>query len=140
VLAKRRLGKIECNNIELPLVGERAKFTALIQDYLDLLDPEDRLFDWSLKKVRTENGVYTNSKGESVKRYSVRMVGTARAWQIVKYLLPDITEHWLRAFGLDYFYTLSGKDLVATSNKFKVNLRTLGEWYLTRRHMGVVIR
>lgn len=139
-LAKRREGKAEYNNLELPLVGERAKFTTLITNYLEELEPSDRLYPWSLEKVKTPNGTYQNKKGETIQRYSVRMIGTARAWEIVHNLLPEITEHWLRAFGEDFFYVLSGKDLVATAHKFKVDPRTLADWYLKRRHMEVIIR
>lgn len=140
-LAKRRPGNIKTNNIELPLEGERAKFTALIREYIEQLEPEQRLFPWSLEKVKVPNGFYINKKtGVKTQRYSVRMIGTARAWQIVNALLPEITEHWLRAFGEDFFYVLSGKDVIATAHKFKVDPRTLADWYLQRRHMSVEIR
>lgn len=143
-LAKRREGKIEYNTLELPLVGERAKFTELIQKYLEVLDPQDRLFPWRQDKTRIpiggRRGKYQNRKGETIQRYSVRMIGTARAWQIIKALLPNITEHWLRAFGEDFFYVLSGKDVIATAAHYKVDARTLAEWYLKRRHLAVAIR
>jgi hypothetical protein len=143
-LAKRREGKIETNNLELPLIGERAKFTILIQNYLKLLEPNDRLFPWSIEKqrrtIKGKQGTYQNRKGETIQRYSVRLAGTSRAYQIVKVLLPNITEHWLRAFGEDFFYVLSGKDLVATAAHYKVDARTLANWYLKRRHLEVIIR
>lgn len=144
VLAKRREGKIEKNNIDIPLTGERAKFTDLILDYLETLEPEQRLFPWSLRKTRTivggKFGFYLNKKGEKIQRYQVHTIGCTRAWQIVNALLPDITEHWLRAFGEDFFYVLSGHDLVATGSKFKVDVRTLSDWYLKRRHMEIPVR
>lgn len=144
ILAKRREGKIERNNLELPLEGERARFTRLIQNYLEQLKPEQRLFPWSLEKskrpIRGRHGTYKNQKGETIQRYSVRLAGTSRAYQIVKALLPNITEHWLRAFGEDFFYVLSGKDVIATAAHYKVDARTLAEWYLKRRHLAVAIR
>jgi hypothetical protein len=144
VLAKRKQGKVEKNNIDIPLDGERAKFTKLITDYLETLEPKERLYPWSLKKTRTPvngpSGIYENRKGEKIQRYQVHTVGCTRAWQIVKALIPDITEHWLRAYGEDFFYVLSGKDLVATGSKFKVDVRTLSDWYLKRRHNEVVVR
>ena len=146
ILAKRKQGKIEKNSIDIPLTGERAKFTQLILNYLETLEPKQRLYPWSLRKTRTPLGgkltsqFYTNKKGEQFQRYQIHTVGCTRAWQIVKALLPDITEHWLRAFGEDFFYVLSGHDLVATGSKFKVDVRTLSDWYLTRRHMEMPVR
>jgi hypothetical protein len=144
VLAKRKEGKRETNNIELPLIGERARFTKLILNYLSRLEPEDRLFPWSIEKrrvaIKGKSGTYQNKNGEIVQRYSVRMIGTSRAYHIIKKLLPDITEHWLRAFGEDFFYVLSGKDVIATAAHYKVDARTLANWYLKRRHLEVKIR
>ena len=143
-LSKRRFHKLETNDLPLPLEGERAKFTQLIQDYLFMLDDKERLFPWSLeqKKIQIKDPKwdYKLKTGEIRHRYSYRMAGTARAYQIVKCLLPSITEHWLRAFGEDFFYVLSGKDLVATASHYKVDARTLAEWYLKRRHLEVKIR
>jgi hypothetical protein len=144
VLAKRREGKRETNNIDIPLTGERAKFTQLITEYLDTLEPHQRLYPWSLRKIRYPckglNASYLNREGKEIQRYQVHTMGCTRAWQIVKALMPDITEHWLRAYGEDFFYVLSGKDVIATAHKFKVDPRTLANWYLSRRHMEVPVR
>jgi hypothetical protein len=125
-------------------MGERAKFTQLILAYLDTLEPNERLYPWSLKKIRYpckgKWEYYINKRGEKIQRYHVHTMGCTRAWQIVKALLPNITEHWLRAFGEDFFYVLSGKDVIATAHKFKVDPRTLANWYLSRRHMEVIVR
>jgi len=141
LLSKRRGDKREFNNFELPLENERAKFTQLIINYLVTLKPEDRLFPWSLRKTKTPSGFYTNIEGKKVQRWQHHLIGCVRAWQIVKALLPNITEHWLRQYGEDFFYEkVSGKDPFAVSSKFKVDIRTVAKWYEKRRHLTYPVR
>jgi integrase len=151
LLAKRKPGKVKYREAWLPLKGPRAAFTELITNYIEALKKEDpnadRLFPWSLKKVqypiRGPKGLYQNKKGEKVQRYSVRLVGTNRAWQVVKALLIDpnaepekkgwITAHWLRQFGDDYLYDSWDHDLMAVSDYTKQDARTL-QLYLRKRY------
>ena len=144
LLSKRKKGRKEYNTIELPLEGERAPLTKLVTDYLDLIEQPDRLFPWSLRETKTPiigpNQYYIGKGGKQYQRYSVRLMGTTRAWKIVKAILPEITEHWLRAFGEDYTYDLSGKDVIATAAKYKIDPRTLANSYLKRRAKKLPIR
>lgn len=141
LLSKRKPGKVKYREAWLPLTGERAKFTKLVTDYLELLEKKkpkaDKLFPWSLEKVkypiRGENGFYVNKEGEKIQRYSVRLVGTSRAWRVVKSLLPDKTAHWLRQYGDDYLYDHWDHDLMALSDYTKQDARTL-QLYLRKRY------
>jgi integrase len=108
--------RIQYRDARLPLKGERAPLTELIMDYVALLEKDQRLYPWSLKK---------NKYGQ--------IAGCKRAWQIVKSLLPEFTCHWLRAFGEDYLYDEWDYDLLAVSDYVKVDSRTLEE-YLRKRH------
>jgi len=133
-LSKRKPGKVAYREARLPLTGERAKFTELILDYLNTLDDDQRLFPWSLKeRVYVLKRKYTTKDGQ-VKNYrSVQLVGTKRAWQIVNALLPNWTQHWLRAFGEDFLYDKFDHDILAVADEVKVDARTL-QLYLRKRH------
>lgn len=133
-LSKRKPGKVAYRDARLPLEGERAKFTDLVLNYSDRLESNERLFPWSLKeRTYVLKKTYRTKAGE-IKHYrSVQMVGTKRAWQIVNKLLPNLTQHWLRAFGEDFLYTKFGHDLLAVADEVKVDARTL-QLYLRRRH------
>jgi len=87
----------------LPLVGERAKLTEFVTDYLEILEPDELLFKF---------------KG-------------FRAWQIVTALTGE-TCHWFRAYGEDYLYMNWDKDILAVADYVKVEPRTLQE-YIRRR-------
>ncbi len=52
VVGKKRQGKIEYREAKLPLKGERKVFTDLILQYLEYLEPNERLFPWSLERIR----------------------------------------------------------------------------------------
>jgi hypothetical protein len=88
----------------LPLKGERAELTRLIMDYLELLNPEDKLFRF----------------------------GNSRALQITHALL-GIPNHWLRAYGEDYLYEIWDHDILAVADYVKVEPRTLQE-YIRKRY------
>lgn len=96
---------------DLPLDGERAELTFLVQKYLETLQDEDRLYPF----------------------------GAARAWQIVTAYLPESTNHWLRAYCETYLYDKWDHDLLAVSDYVKVDARTL-QLYIRKRHekYGVV--
>jgi hypothetical protein len=133
-LSKRKPGKIAFRDARLPLEGERAKFTELILSYLDTLENEDRLFPWSLEQREyILKRKYRTRAGEVKSFKSIQMVGTKRAWQIVNALLPNWTEHWLRAFGEDYLYDKRDHDILAVADEVKVDARTL-QLYLRKRH------
>jgi hypothetical protein len=135
LLAKRKPGKLVYRSARLPLRGERAKFTKLILDYLDLLEPDERLFPFSLTKrtYYVKGRTYKTREGSKPIR-SVVMMGTKRAWQIVNALLPEYTEHWLRMFGEDYLYTNRDHDILAVADEVKVDARTL-QGYLRKQHL-----
>ena len=44
----------EYREAKLPYSGPRKNFTALIQEYLTLLEPKQRLFPWSLEQVKNQ--------------------------------------------------------------------------------------
>jgi hypothetical protein len=67
------------------------------------------------------------------------MVGTKRAYQIVKALLPNYTQHWLRAFGYSYDYDHMEHDLIAVSDKTKADPSSL-QLYLRRRYEKYPVR
>lgn len=138
-LSKRKKGNIQYREAKLPLKGERACFTQLILDYLELLESEQRLYPWSLRKRVYQIKTYTTKTGEVKPLLSVQTVGTARAWQIVNALLPDYTQHWLRAFGYNYDYDAMDHDLLAVSDKTKVDPRSL-QPYLRRRYEKYPVR
>ena len=110
----RRIGFRE---VRLPLSGDRAPFTQLIMNYVKLLGEDARLFPWSLKRNQWD-----------------QIIGCTRAWQIVNQLLPEYTEHWLRAFGEDYLYDAWQYDLLAVSDYVKVDYRTLQQ-YIRKRDL-----
>lgn len=133
-LSKRRPGNIKYREARLPLKGNRACFTKLILDYLETLDSNERLFPWSLKE-RTfilKGHSYLLRNGQVKERKSVQLVGTKRAYQIVHAILPDWTQHWLRAFGESYLYDQWDHDLIAVADQVKVDSRTV-ERYLVHR-------
>jgi integrase len=123
LLSKRKPGKVKYREGMLPLRGSRSEFTLLILHYIDMLKIEtpdqDRLFTFSLEKKQYGN--------------SVRLVGTRRAWEVIKALLPNITDHWLRAFGDDYLYDAWDHDIMAVSDYTKQDARTL-QGYLRKRY------
>lgn len=116
--------------VQLPKKGERACFTKLFQDYIELLKEKntvstDFIFPWSQKKNRKIVGIYTWRDGKTTTpRISAQMVGTNRAHQIITALLPDLTTHWLRVYGEKYLYKKLGNDIIAVSKIVKVDPRT----------------
>jgi hypothetical protein len=133
-VGKRKKNKTIYREAMLPLKnGERIVFTQLILNYLDLLVPEQRLFNWSLEVKQFKVGTYLLKDGTEKPRMSVQMVGTKRAWQIVNALLPEITQHWLRAFGYNWDYDHMDHDILAVSDKTKADPRSI-QPYLRRRY------
>jgi hypothetical protein len=134
-VGKRKKEQIIYREAKLPLEGIRAPFTKLILDYLEHLKEDDRLFPWSLKEriFVIKKHPYRLKDGTEKERLSVQIVGTKRAWQIVNALLPDITQHWLRAFGYNWDYDHMDHDLLAVSDKTKADPRSL-QPYLRRRY------
>jgi hypothetical protein len=118
LVGKRKANSVLYREARLPLKGERAAFTKLIFDYLEQLDSGSRLFPFSLtnRKYPIKNSSYKLKDGTVKQRFSYQMVGTKRAWQIVKALLPNYTQHWLRAFGYDYDYDHMDHDILAVSD------------------------
>jgi hypothetical protein len=139
LVGKKKEGKIEYREAKLPLLGERKVFTELVLEYLEILQPKQRLFNWSLKVEKLPVGTYTLQDGTEKIRYSVRKVGTKRAWQIVNALLPEYTQHWLRAFGYNFDYDNMDHDLMAVSDKTKADPRSL-QPYLRRRYEKYPVR
>ena len=133
-LSKRRPGNIKYREARLPLKGNRVCFTKLVMDYLETLEPSERLFPWSLRErtFTIKNHTYRLRDGQVKDRKSVQIVGTKRAYQIVHTMLPDWTQHWLRAFGESYLYDLWDHDIVAVADQVKVDTRTV-EKYLVHR-------
>jgi integrase len=138
-VGKKRAGKIEYREAKLPLKGERVVFTQLILDYLRILGKGERLFPWSLKVKTFKVGTYTIKDGLTKNRLAIKMVGTTRAWQIVNALLPEYTQHWLRAFGYNYDYDNMDHDIMAVSDKTKADPRSL-QPYLRRRYEKYPVR
>ena len=141
LVGKRKANKVQYRDAMLPLKGERVAFTKLILDYLALLGPEDRLFPFSLtkRKYPIKGSSYKTKDGKEKQRFSVQIVGTKRAWQIMKALLPDYTQHWLRAFGYSYDYDHMDHDILAVSDKTKADPRSL-QPYLRRRYEKYPVR
>lgn len=137
-LSKRKPGKIAYRDARLPLRGKREELTHLVLAYLNLLEePDARLFPWSLNVKRYKSGTYKTKakegqKPETKTRWSVQMSGTKRAWQVVNALVPQYTQHWLRAFGEDYLYDAWDHDLLAVADAVKADPRTI-QGYLRKR-------
>ena len=138
-VSKRKKGNIQFREAKIPLEGERVPFTNLILEYLNLLKPEQRLYPWSLRKRIFESGTYRLKDGTEKPILHVETVGTHRAWQIVNALFPEYTQHWLRAFGYNYDYDVMDHDLLAVSDKTKVDPRSL-QPYLRRRYEKYPVR
>jgi integrase len=133
LLSKRKKGSQKYRYVRLPLEGERAMFTELVLDYIRTLEGEDRLFPWSEEtRVYHTGQYYTTKDGTRKEILSHKMIGTVRAWNVVKNLLPRITEHYLRAFGDDFLYEARNHDLIAVSEETQQSARTL-EKYLKGR-------
>ena len=141
VVGKKHKGKIEYREAKLPLVGSRKVFTTLVTEYLAILHFNQRLFPWSLERVKfpVKNHSYKLKDGTEKTRYSITLVGTKRAWQIVNALLPDYTQHWLRAFGYNFDYDNFSFDIMAVSDKTKADPRSL-QPYLRRRYEKYRVR
>lgn len=145
LVGKRKANKILFRTARLPLKGERARFTKLILEYLEDITEYDkegkrsknqpRLFAFSLTKRRylIKGHDYTLHDGTVRHRYSVQIAGVKREWQIVKALLPNITQHFLRAFGYNYDYDMMDHDIMAVTDKTKADPRSL-QPYLRRRY------
>jgi len=141
LVGKRKANNILYRDARLPLKGERVAFTRLIIEYLEQLSSEDRLFPFSLtkRKYPVKGSSYKTKDGKEHQRFSIQIVGTKRAWQIVKALLPNYTQHWLRAFGYSYDYDNMDHDTLAVSDKTKADPRSL-EHYLRRRYEKYPVR
>lgn len=134
--------KLTYREAKLPLIGERKVFTELILKYLDCLGEDERLYKWSLKKniyQLPKRHNYKLKDGTVKNRFSVQIVGTKRAWQIVNALLPEYTQHWLRAFGYNFDYDHMQHDIMAVSDKTKADPRSL-QPYLRRRYEKYSVR
>lgn len=140
-VGKKRASRVVYRNAKLPLKGPRKCFTELILDYLKLLDPGARLFPWSLERIKIPiaNSFYLTAQGEKKQRYRTTLVGTVRAWQIVNAVLPEYTQHWLRAFGYNFDYDAMHFDILAVSDKTKADPRSL-QPYLRRRYEKYPVR
>jgi hypothetical protein len=141
LVGKRKANNITYREAKLPLKGERAAFTKLIMDYLEQLEAQDRLFPFSLikRKYLIKDSSYKLKDGTMKQRFSFQIVGTKRAWQIIKALFPNYTQHWLRAFGYDYDYDHMAHDIIAVSDKTKADPRSL-QVYLRRRYDKYPVR
>lgn len=140
IVGKKRNGKISYREAKLPLEGERKVFTDLIIEYLELLEPGQRLFPWSLEQKRVAlKANYFLKDGTEKIRYSQTLVGTKRAWQIINALLPNYTQHWLRAFGYNFDYDNMDHDIMAVSDKTRADPRSL-QPYLRRRYEKYPVR
>jgi hypothetical protein len=140
-LSKRRPGNVKYREARLPPKGNRACFTKLIMDYLEVLKPDERLFPWSLRErtFTIKEHPYHLRDGQVKERRSVQLVGTKRAYQIVHAMLPAWTQHWIRAFGESYLYDLWDHDIVAVADQVKVDTRTV-EKYLVHRSERYIAR
>lgn len=98
----------------IPLEGQRAQLGELVQNYLDLLEPEDKLFKFSAKSARPWQIVECYTKG---------LAGKNRG----------ITPHWLRAYGENYLYDNWDKDIMAVASYVQVDPRTLSQ-YIRKGH------
>jgi hypothetical protein len=141
LVGKRKANMVQYREAKLPLKGERAVFTRLIIEYLEYLQSEDRLFPFSLtkRKYPIKNSFYMTKDGTKKQRFSFQMIGTKRAYQIVKALLPNYTQHWLRAFGYNFDYDHMDHDILAVSDKTKADPRSL-QPYLRRRYEKYPVR
>jgi hypothetical protein len=140
-VGKRKANHILYREAKLPLKGEREVFTRLVIEYLEQLEAEDRLFPFSLakRKYPVKDSFYRTKDGVTHQRFSFQMMGTKRAWQIIKALFPNYTEHWLRAFGYSYDYDHMDHDILAVSDKTKADPRSL-QPYLRRRYEKYPVR
>jgi hypothetical protein len=138
-VGKKKAGKVEYREAKLPLEGERRPFTELVLQYLATLEVGQRLFPWSLKKQRFRVGEYRLKNGSFKTRWSIQTAGTKRAWQIINALLPEYTQHWLRAFGYNYDYDHMEHDIMVVSDKTKADPRSL-QPYLRRRYEKYPVR
>jgi len=140
-VGKKRKGRVVYRNAKLPLSGPRKCFTHLVLDYLKLLEPGARLFPWSLERINipVSNSLYKTAQGETKQRTRSTLVGTTRAWQIVNAILPEYTQHWLRAFGYNFDYDNMHFDILAVSDKTKADPRSL-QPYLRRRYEKYPVR
>lgn len=140
-VGKTRNGKKKYREARLPLIGPRRPFTDLIIQYVDTFHhADDRLFPWSLKQIKTPlKQSYKLKDGTEKTRYSTTLVGTRRMWQIIHALLPNYTQHWLRAFGYNFDYDHMNHDIMAVSDKTKADPRSL-QPYLRRRYEKYSVR
>jgi integrase len=138
-------GKLVYRDVTLTKTGERKCFTDLVLDYLSILHrrhkkPDYRPFPWSLKIVdypvkKLEKDalgtlVFTpqvyrwKRENKTTPLISRTMVGTHRAWQIIKKLLPELCEHYLRVQGEKFLYKSLGNDALAVAKIVHIDPRT----------------
>jgi hypothetical protein len=99
----------------IPLEGQRAQLGKIILNYLELLEPEQELFNFSPTSTRPWQIVETYTRG---------LAGKQRG----------ITPHWLRAYGENWLYDNWEKDLMAVASYVSVDPRTLA-LYIRKGHM-----
>ena len=100
-VSKRKKGKIHPTpDIPLPRVGTFAPFTALVEEYLDLLEPDEILFTFT----------------------------TSRAWSIVKHK-TGLWCHWFRTQSLSYQVNLLRSATAVARQRGIENPRTIMHYY-----------
>jgi len=99
----------------IPLTGPRAKLGELVLSYLEELEPEQPLFNFSPTSTRPWQIVETYTKGLARKNRGV-------------------TPHWLRAYGENWLYDNWEKDIMAVASYVSVDARTLS-LYIRKGHM-----
>ena len=107
-ISKRKGGKHEVRDIPLPRVGVMAPFTQMVEEYLELLTPEEKLFKF----------------------------GPSRALDIIKYMThdphssePGLWNHWFRAQSLSYMVNLLRSTIIVASDRGIKNPATLAHYY-----------
>lgn len=101
-ISKRKGGKYEVRDIPLPRVGKLAAFTKLVEEYLDRLEPDDKLFKFGSSRALAIIGAMTGD----------------RAWC-----------HWFRAQSLSYMVNLLRSTIVVAHDRGVVNPATLAHYY-----------
>jgi len=108
-VSKRKAGKSHPTpTIPLPRVGAMGPLTRFVEDYLELLDPEEKLFKFS----------------------------RARAWAIIRYITkkPNGSAkgywcHWFRAQSLSYQVNLIRSTIAVAKQRGVENPATLAHYY-----------
>ena len=116
-ISKRKGGKYDVVDIPLPRVGKLAPFTELVEEYLDLVEPEEKLFRFG------------SSRALAIIEYMTRDPDAPETLDPDAHYDKSIWCHYLRAQSLTYMVNLLRSTIIVAKDRGIVNPQTLAHYY-----------